>query len=107
MPSKATSENLATHWLPLVEQWRHSGQSQKAFCREHELNYDQFVYWRRKLAQPVEAAAQRATSALVPVTCTPLATGQGLSLRLPNGMELRGLTQDNLPVVQQLLAQLQ
>ena len=106
MPSKTTSENLASRWLPLVEQWRHSGQTQKAFCRENSLNYDQFVYWRRKLAQTAKASVQRATSALVPVTCTPSATGQGLSLLLPNGMELRGLTQENLPVVQQLLAQL-
>ena len=78
----------------------------KAFCRENSLNYDQFVYWRRKLAQTAKASVQRATSALVPVTCTAPTIGQDLSLLLPNGMELRGLTQDNLPVVQQLLAQL-
>lgn len=106
MPSKVVSEALSAHWRPLIEQWRRSGQAQKAFCREHDLNYDQFVYWRRKFVARNETPARRTASALVPVTCIAPATGHGLSLTLPNGMELRGLTLDNLPVVQQLLARL-
>ena len=106
MPSKAASEALSAHWRPLIEQWRSSGRTQKAFCREHDLNYDQCVYWRRKFVQHDVWPASRTAPALVPVTCIPPTTGQGLSLRLPNGMELRGLTLDNLPVVQQLLARL-
>jgi hypothetical protein len=104
MPSKAKSETLTAQWEPLVETWRCSGQTQKAFCRERGLSYDQFVYWRRKLAQRDADQPQRTLSALVPVTCAPTAAAAGLSLVLPNGMELRGLTLDNVPVVQQLLA---
>ena len=106
MPSKALSETLAAHWRPLIETWRRSGQTQKAFCQEHGLSYDQFVYWRRKFAQRDADQGQRTSSALVPVTGAPTATAPGLSLVLPNGMELRGLTLDNVPVVQQLLARL-
>ena len=43
MPSKALSDALAAHWRPLIEAWRSSGETQKAFCREHDLSYDQFV----------------------------------------------------------------
>ena len=106
MPSKALSDTLAAQWRPLIETWRRSGQTQKAFCRERGLRYDQFTYWRRKFAQGDADQEQRTSSALVPVTCTPAATAPGLSLVLPNGMELRGLTLDNVPVVQQLLARL-
>lgn len=106
MPSKALSDTLAAQWEPLIETWRRSGQTQKAFCREHNLSYDQFIYWRRKFAQRDADQARRTSSALVPVTCAPTATASGLSLVLPNGMELRGLTLDNVPVVQQLLARL-
>jgi hypothetical protein len=40
------------------------------------------------------------------VTYAPPATANRLCLVLPNGMELHGLTMDNLGVVQQLLARL-
>ncbi|MDJ0823667.1 MAG: hypothetical protein QNJ09_17895 [Paracoccaceae bacterium] len=104
MPSKAESENLAARWRPLIDAWHGSGQTQKAFCRANDLSYDQFVYWRRKFARGDVDAGPVRSSALVPVTYT--STAPGLSLLLPNGMELRGLTLDNVPVVQQLLARL-
>jgi hypothetical protein len=106
MPSKALSETLAARWRPLIEAWRRSGQTQKAFCQANDLSYDRFVYWRRKFAHGDADPGPRRSSALVPVTCTPMAPAAGLSLLLPNGMELRGLTLDNVPVVQQLLARL-
>jgi hypothetical protein len=106
MPSKALSDTLAAHWRPLIETWRSSGQTQKVFCREHDLSYDRFVYWRRKFEQCGFDQTRRTSSALVAVTCAPPAATNGLCLVLPNGMELRGLTTDNLGVVQQLLARL-
>ena len=106
MPSKAISDTLTAHWRPLIETWRRSGRTQKAFCREHDLKYDQFVYWRRKFAQRDGEPKGRRSSALVPVTCTSSAVAHGLSLVLPSGIELRGLTVDNLDVVQQLLGRL-
>lgn len=104
MPSQALSDTLAAHWRPLIETWHRSGQRQKAFCRERDLNYDQFVYWRRKLSQRDSDQNQRTSSALVPVTFASKPAASGLSLVLPNGMELRGLALDNVAVVQQLLA---
>ncbi len=106
MPSKALSDTLTAHWEPLIERWCSSGQTQKAYCRAHDLNYHQFVYWRRKFAQHNADPSRRTSSALVPVTGIPPAMANGLSLLLPNGMELRGLTMDNVQVVQQLLARL-
>jgi hypothetical protein len=106
MPSKALSDALTAHWQPLIEAWRRSGQTQKAFCRERDLSYDQFVYWKRKFARRDSDPVCRTSSALVPVTFASQATASGLFLVLPNGMELRGLTLDNVPVVQQLLARL-
>lgn len=106
MPSKALSDTLTARWGPLIETWRHSGQTQKAFCRERDLSYDQFVYWKRKFARRESDPMCRTSSALVPVTFASKVTASGLSLVLPNGMELRGLTLDNVPVVEQLLARL-
>lgn len=106
MPNKAQSATRAAHWRPLVETWRRSGQAQKAFCRERDLNYDQFVYWRRKFSSRDADQSQRTSSALVPVSFAPKAAAPGLSLVLPNGLELRGLTLDNVAVVERLLGHL-
>jgi hypothetical protein len=106
MPSKATSEALSAHWRQLVDAWRNSGQSQRAFCREQDLIYEQFVYWRRKFEQQGNGAASRPSSALVPVIYQPELAEHGLSLVLPNGIEVRGIASDNLPLVEQLVVRL-
>ncbi len=106
MSNNTPSSTRSTYWQPHIEQWQQSGQTQRAFCREHELNYDQFVYWRKKLSPPTVKPTPRANSSFVPVTLAASPSPQGLSLYLPNGMQLHGLSQANLPVVQQLLAHL-
>ena len=34
-------------WTALLAQWRSSGLSGRAFCREQGLAYAQWLYWRR------------------------------------------------------------
>ena len=105
MSRKATSEALTTYWREQIEAWQASGESQQAFCQQHELSYHRFTYWRRKLAdQAVER--QRMQSALVPVRHQPTSSETTLSLVLPSGIELRGIGLDNLAVVRQLLGRL-
>jgi ribosomal protein L32E len=105
MSRKATSEALTTYWREQIHVWQVSGESQQAFCRQHELSYHRFTYWRRKLAdQAVEG--RRVQSALVPVRHQPTSSETTLSLVLPSGIELRGIALDNLAVVRQLLGRL-
>ena len=106
MPSKAISETLAAYWRPQLDAWQGSGQTQRAFCRTHDLNYDQFVYWRRKFQGQTANTERRPSSALVPVTYQPVPAESGLSLLLPSGLELRGIASGNLSVVEQLLSRL-
>ena len=62
-------------------------------------------YWLRKFRrQGVVADAPRRRSGFVPVVAS--SAGDGLSLHLPNGIELRGVSGQNLHVVEQLLARL-
>ena len=106
MTSKATTEALAGYWQQQIDTWRVSGQSQQAFCKVHELSYHQFLYWRRKFESRSTENQSPPSSALVPVIYRPPSTAAGLSLVLPNGLELRGLSEDNLPLAQQLLDRL-
>lgn len=36
-------------WSPIILEMEESGQSARCWCREHDVNVDQFYYWRRKL----------------------------------------------------------
>lgn len=108
MSDTQTADTRAQHWQALIEAWQASGQTQRAFCQANELNYATFGYWLRKFRQQgtvAPAAPRRRTGAgFVPVVASP-AVGE-LTIHLPNGIELRGVTGQNLAVVEQLLARL-
>ena len=100
MVTSTTTEERAGYWRERIEGWRHSGQSQQSYCRANELS---FVYWRRKLTEGGAPDQRRRLSAFVPVSRSHPAAPSGLSLVLGNGMELRGISSENLDVVAQLL----
>lgn len=105
MTDQATADNRTQYWKAQIDAWQASGQSQQAFCKANDLNYPRFGYWLRKFRrQGMVAAAPRRASAFVPVVAS--STGSGLTVHLPNGIELRGVTEHNLPLVEQLLARL-
>ena len=39
-----------TDWRALLARQEHSGLSARAFCARHEIPYQRFMYWRRKLS---------------------------------------------------------
>jgi len=106
MSRKAASEALSKYWQQHVDRWQVSGLSQQAFCKTHDLSYHRFLYWRRKFEGRTTENLEPPSSALVPVIYRPPSTAAGLSLVLPSGLELRGLSEDNLPLAQQLLDRL-
>jgi hypothetical protein len=100
-----TSQMREQYWQAQIEAWGTSGQSQQAFCRANDLNYPRFGYWLRKFRQQGSvAAARRRSSGFVPVVAS--SAREGLTVHLPNGIELRGISEQNLDVVEQLLARL-
>lgn len=64
----------------LVEQWQQSGESQKAFAQEHQINLYTFRYWIDK-----KLKIQDVPSGFVELAGS---TGINISLRYPNGVEL-------------------
>jgi hypothetical protein len=103
MHTGESSETREQYWQAQVEAWRASGQTQQAFCRANDLNYPRFGYWLRKFRRQGGSEPRRAPG-FVPVIGT---SGEGgLSVHLPNGIELRGVSEQNLHVAAQLLARL-
>ncbi len=48
MPHNDTAGSRSNYWRQQIEAWQSSGQTQRAFCRDHDLNYWRFGYWRKK-----------------------------------------------------------
>ncbi|MDY7219226.1 hypothetical protein TOI97_06555, partial [Denitrificimonas sp. JX-1] len=43
-----TSQERQQFWQQYIGVWQASDSSGAAFCKQHDLNYAQFNYWRRK-----------------------------------------------------------
>lgn len=72
----------------LVKLWEHSGMSQQAFCRAHEIPAGVFGYWRRRYCkvQPAEMPAPGFAEVCLPGTGT---SGCIFArIRFANGVEL-------------------
>lgn len=106
MANKEESEALSAYWQQQVEAWQATGQSQKGFCKAHDLNYHQFGYWIRKFRNQAEQDHCQKSSSFIPVTVNTHHESDGLSLTLPNGIRVKGIVNDNLPTVYRLLAHL-
>ncbi len=97
-------------WKGHIEAWQSSEQTQQAFCKAHRLKYPTFCYWRRRLRAhgATKRPAPRQPSSFVSVVSKEIAAGRAdeLSARLPGDIELRGINEQNMDLVVQLVARL-
>ena len=56
----------AEQWQVLINQWQHSDQSAKQFCKEQSLGYASFCQWRKRLAKADDQALTTERSASEP-----------------------------------------
>lgn len=75
-------------WVELMVAYEAGDLSQREFCRQHEVAYSSFGYWRRRLRSPV---APHAVAPLLELS--PLALGDAsewrVELELNSGLVLR------------------
>lgn len=71
----------ADFWKEHLVEWRRSGLTQAAYCRQLELSLARFGYWRRTLGKAA------ASSALVPIVVGEAVTPDAaIEVQLPNGL---------------------
>ena len=97
---------LADYWHQHVDNWKNSCQSQAKFCQANELPYHRFVYWRQKFERGPGGRQEKRESGGFATVDYRHEVNSGLTLSLPNGLVLRGISADNVLVVRQLLEQL-
>jgi len=44
MTTAEESKRLTQYWQEQISVWEQSGQTQKSFCEQHDLNYHRFGY---------------------------------------------------------------
>ena len=87
-------------WKEHVNRQKESGLSRIAYCRKHQLSYEQFGYWERKYQQ------KSISSKLVPIHLnkpTTMAPETVCALSLKNGHELKIYDKALLPLLLFLL----
>lgn len=91
------------YWQQQVRTWKESGLSGAKFCEANNVSYHRFVYWRQKLGYSTASKkAVPAASGFTRIAVQP-ERDDGLSLSLPSGLIVRGITDANISVVRQLL----
>lgn len=101
-------EERQSYWTDQLEQLRMSGLSAQRFAQQHNLSYQQLIYWRRKLSTPGHSSTQ-AGSGFARVTALrtdELLSDPGLRLHLPGGVSLTGIDHGNLELVVSMLRRL-
>jgi len=93
------------YWQQLVNAWSETDLSGAKFCQVHDLVYHQFVYWRQKLLKTDVDARSNSSQPLSGFSQVSHQSEEclGLTLSLPNGIEMRGIHAGNLSVVHALL----
>ena len=85
--------NKSKNWRELVELWELSGQSQRAFCEEHELVASQFSYWKRKYrpSSKTKPNFQQVSSLNGAASSFNLETSSGARVSVPMGFDSASL----------------
>lgn len=100
-----TSQDRQQFWQQHFGAWQASGLSGAAFCKQRDLNYAQFNYWRKKFrAEVVEKPAGFAQ--VRQLADSPSHFNDGLSIHLPSGISFSRVNAGNLDVILALLRQL-
>jgi len=87
----SAQETLTQSWQERIDNWSQSGLSKSAYCKSHDVNYHQMIYWSNKLS-PRDVSR----NGFVAVSVAPRSITPGLSLRLSNGIEIHGVEEHRI-----------
>ena len=111
LPSRHSDKRL--FWQRHIRQQARGKLTQRSYCQRHEIGYASFARWRR-LLQPERLS--ESPSAFIPVQLQLAAkessnpdfqsTADALTLVLPNGLRIEGVSIANLDLVATLVSRL-
>ena len=94
-------------WQQRIQEWKESGLSQTAWCKQQNLKPTQLSYWHRKFEpKTAEPAKNQHSNAFIPIAVAEKPAVSPLTLGLPNGASITGIDESNLGLARQLMEQL-
>lgn len=96
------------YWQHHIAQWQSSGLSQAEYCRQNKITNHQFSYWKIKLSENNESVIHEPNTGFARIQIAELASpsatvSSGFSLHFRDSTQLIGITQDNMPLIRQLV----
>ena len=113
--SSTSGEISITHaerkraWQQHIKDWQASGLSGMAYCQQQSFTYAWFIYWRKKVTEPVTAPMQSVPSGFAKVavvSATESKSSEGLTVLFPGGVSITGLHAGNVELLGAVLRQL-
>ena len=83
--------NKTQFWQDHITAWQGSGLSQAAYCKQHEIKFHNFAYWRNRLSPAKEPSAKL-------LKLGGVSASSRMIMNLPLGVRLE-LSASDLPVV--------
>ena len=93
-------------WQQQVDTWQTTDLSGAAFCKQQGLNYQQFIYWRKKSQQPETTVKPAGFAQVTQLTVPTSRNSHELNIHLPSGISFSGINTGNLDIVLALLRKL-
>lgn len=100
-----TRLELKRFWTDHLSQWKETSLSQALYCKKHGLVVHRFGYWKRKLNNlPLKRSG---FIQLPAVSIHPISNISTLTVQLPNKLQIKGISSNNLELNKQLAELLQ
>lgn len=98
-----------TRMFALIETYRSSGQTQKEFCLDNNINYSSFQFWLKqyRLNNRAETHENRLSSkGFMPIKISPDSAQNhfGFQIEYPNGIRIQMNTVPDIHLIRALLA---
>ena len=104
-----TRLELKKFWQTHLLQWKESRLSQSNYCKKNNIKVHRFSYWKRKLTARTNILPSDKSGfvQLPAIRVHPTPDISTLTLQLPNKLQIKGITYDNLDLTKQLAGMLQ
>lgn len=57
-PAKSQASSSGVNWPAEISSWQKSGLSQAAYCRQNQISYSAFLYWRKRI-EKIESSSSK------------------------------------------------
>lgn len=101
-----TNEQAQKYWEQVLSDYQSSGLSGMAFCKQQNIAYHRFTYWRSKLRPSEPVKVDRSSGFSRVMVTDPNRETAELSISLPSGVSITGLHSDNIDLLGPILRQL-